>query len=150
MSWFLLLKTLHVLSAITAMGANLTYGVWGARAARDREHLGFTLRGIQFLDQRVANPAYGVLLVTGLVMAVTTYTITTRWILTGIILYVVLAAAAGAMFTPTLRRQIGALDAEGADSVAYRAADARARGIGMFLGVLLVVAVVVMVVKPTL
>ncbi len=33
-SWFLLLKFVHVMLAITAVGANITYAIWGARAKR--------------------------------------------------------------------------------------------------------------------
>ena len=91
MNWFLLLKSLHVLSAIVAVGANITFGVWSALAKREPAHLGFALRGIKFLDGRVANPAYGVLLVTGLIMAFTTYSITLTWILIGLGVYVVMA-----------------------------------------------------------
>ncbi|MDQ6846324.1 MAG: DUF2269 domain-containing protein [Candidatus Dormibacteraeota bacterium] len=150
MSWFLLLKTLHVLSAITAVGANLTYGVWSALGKRDPAHLGFTLRGIKFVDDRLANPAYGVLLATGLIMTFRTYRIGLTWILIGLVAYVVLATVAAAGFTPTLRRQIAALDAGGPSSQAYRSAEARARGIGIFLGALVIAVVVVMVFKPQL
>jgi uncharacterized membrane protein len=149
-NWFLLLKALHVLSAIIAVGANATYAVWSALAKRDDDHLGFVLRGISFLDGRVANPAYGVLLATGLIMAFTTYSITTTWILLGLGAYILMAIGGVAIYAPLLHRQIDALDTDGVASPAYRAADARARGIGMFLGVLAVFAVFVMVFKPTL
>jgi uncharacterized membrane protein len=146
---FLLLKWIHVMSAIVAVGSNVTYGVWSVQGKRDPEHLGFVLRGIKVLDQRVANPAYGVVLITGLVMAFTQYTIGTRWILTGLLIYIVMAGLATAVYTPTLRRQIERLDAEGPKGAGYIAAEARARGVGLFLGVLALFAVFVMVFKPT-
>jgi uncharacterized membrane protein len=148
MNWFLLLKSLHVLSAIVAVGSNLTYGVWSAIAKREPAHLSFALRGIKLIDDRVANPAYGVLLATGLIMAFTTYTITLTWILIGLGLYVVMAVLGVAVIGPALSAQIAALDAEGAASARYTAAEARVRGVGMFLGVLAIVVVFVMVVKP--
>jgi len=70
--------------------------------------------------------------------------VTLTWILIGLGVYVVMAAVATAGFSPTLRSQIAALDAGGPASAAYRSADARMRGMGMFLGVL------VMVFKPQL
>jgi uncharacterized membrane protein len=149
MNWFLLLKSLHVLSAIIAVGSNATYAVWSALAKSDPVHMGFALRGISFVDRRVANPAYGVLLATGLVMAFTTYSITTSWILIGLGLYIVMALTGVAIYAPLLRRQIDALDSDGLSSPAYQAADSRARAVGMFLGVLVVFAVFVMVYKPT-
>ena len=148
MWWSLLLKTVHVIAAITAVGSNLTYAAWGARAKRDPEHLGFVLRGIKFIDGRIANPAYGVLLLTGLLMAFLVYSIGTTWILIGLGIYIVLAVGGGAGYTPTLRKQIEVLDREGPQSAAYRALDARATGIGVFLGVLATAAVFVMVYKP--
>ena len=146
---FLLLKTIHVMSAIIAVGTNATYAVWSLRGKSDPEHLGFVLRGIKFLDDRVANPAYGVLLLTGLIMAFTQYTIGTRWIRTGLGLYVVMAGLATAVYSPTLKRQIERLDAEGPNGAGYLAADARARGVGLFLGVLALAVVFDMVFKPT-
>jgi hypothetical protein len=67
MSWYNVLKYGHVLLAMTAVGANLTYGIWqGAIVSRAPEHEGFVLRGIKFIDDRVANPCYLLLLLTGL------------------------------------------------------------------------------------
>ncbi|TMF50713.1 MAG: DUF2269 family protein [Chloroflexi bacterium] len=80
-SLYVVLKFIHILAAITAVGANITYGVWNARSQADPAHLGFTLKGIKFLDDRIANPAYGVLLLTGLVMVfVNSWPITSLWI----------------------------------------------------------------------
>ncbi|HEX6539111.1 MAG TPA: DUF2269 family protein [Candidatus Dormibacteraeota bacterium] len=148
MWWFLLLKTVHVLSAIAAVGANLTYGAWSARGGRDAEHLGFVLRGIKFVDDRIANPAYGLLLVTGLLMAFLVYSITTTWILIGLGIFIAMAVGGAAGYGPTLKRQIETLDRDGPKSAAYLAVQSRATGIGMFLGVLAVAAVFVMVFKP--
>lgn len=47
MTAYALLKFLHVLFAIVALGANATYGVWLARAGRDPAQLGFALRGVK-------------------------------------------------------------------------------------------------------
>lgn len=66
---FALLKFVHVLLAIVAVGANLTYGLWLSRAAREPQFLPFVLRGVKFLDDRVANPSYVLLLLTGGAMA---------------------------------------------------------------------------------
>ena len=63
-----LLRFVHVLFAVTAVGANITYSVWLAHAAREPEHLDYTLRGIAALDSRVANPSYIMLLVTGVTL----------------------------------------------------------------------------------
>src|SRR5207302_2636535 len=87
---FSLLKLLHILFAITAVGSNITYGVWQGLAVNSPEHEAFVLRGVKLLDDRVANPAYGVLLVTGLIMAFWHWSITTHWIVAVSVMYVVL------------------------------------------------------------
>ncbi|MGI8708687.1 MAG: DUF2269 family protein, partial [Actinomycetota bacterium] len=68
MSLYLFLKFLHVLLAIVAVGFNASYGIWTARAAKEPEHELHTLKGIRTLDDRFANPAYVLLLVTGVSM----------------------------------------------------------------------------------
>ncbi len=151
MSGYLLLKWVHVLMAITALGTNITYGVWLTRAERDSSHLAFALRGIKFLDDRVANPAYGLLLLTGLAMAgVGKIPLTTPWLLTGLTLYVILVVIAAAGYTPTLRRQIASLEAGGPRSPEYRRLAARGTGLGIALVVLVVIIVFMMVTKPAL
>ncbi len=150
MNWLLLLKSLHVLAAITAIGANLTYAVWELRAGRDREQLRFALRGITFLDQRVANPAYGVVLITGLIMVFTQpgLSITLTWVLIGLVIFVVVGALGGALYAPWLRQQMAALESSGPDSTEYSRAAARTRALGLFLIVLVFAIVVDMVVQP--
>jgi uncharacterized membrane protein len=58
MSTYTWLKLAHILSAIVAVGTNLTYFLWLARAKRDPEHGQYVLRGIKALDAKLANPAY--------------------------------------------------------------------------------------------
>ena len=90
-SLFLFLKFIHILAAIVAVGLNVTYGIWIVRAQRAPSNTAFTLRGIKFLDDRVANPAYAVLLVSWLLMVfVLPYPITTLWIDIALVLYAAL------------------------------------------------------------
>lgn len=148
---YLILKWIHVLLAITAVGANITYGVWMPRAAREPQHLGFALRGIRILDNRIANPAYGLLLITGLALTgAGRIPISTPWVLTGLVLWVILVVIAAAGYTPTLRRQIEALDAGGPASPQYQTLDAKATRLGILLLIIAVAIVFVMVTKPAL
>jgi hypothetical protein len=72
------------------------------------------LRGVKILDDRIANPAYGLLLITGAAMVfLGRLPWTTPWLLTALALYAVVAVVGQAGYTPTLRRQIAALDAGG-------------------------------------
>jgi uncharacterized membrane protein len=149
MNWYLALKYVHVLLAITAVGTNVTYGAWSARSAREPEHLGFALRGIKFLDDRVANPCYGGLLLTGLVLAAVGHIpYTTTWIVIAIALFVLLVIVAAAFYTPTLTKQIQALETAGVESAAYQALSRRGTLVGIPLALLALLIVLDMVVKP--
>ena len=148
---YLLLKWLHVLAAIVAVGSNVTYGIWIARASRDPEVLPFTLRGVKLIDDRVANPAYGLLLATGLLMVfVVRLPLTTPWLLTALVLYVIVVLVGLLGYTPTLRHQIRMLDSEGFHSPNYQALARRGTLLGLVLAVLVIVIVFLMVVKPGL
>ena len=61
MSLVFVLKLIHVLAAITAVGANLTYTYWLRYAGQDRDRLLWTISGIRRLDNFIATPAYVVL-----------------------------------------------------------------------------------------
>jgi uncharacterized membrane protein len=148
---YLYLKWLHVLSAILAVGANATYGIWLARASQNPDNLPFTLKSIKLLDDRVANPAYGLLLLTGLGMAFAApLPLTTPWLLTGLILYGVLVLFGLFGYTPALRGQIRILEAEGFSSPNYQARARRGTMLGIVLAVLAIAIVFLMVVKPAL
>lgn len=111
---YLLLKWLHVLAAIVAIGTNVTYGIWIARASRNPDVLPFTLRGIKLIDDRIANPAYGALLITGLLMVFSLrLSLTIPWLLIASILYVLVVLVGLLGYTPTLRRQIQVSDRKG-------------------------------------
>jgi uncharacterized membrane protein len=151
MTLYLWIKFLHVLMAIVAVGFNATYGIWLARAAREPEHELHVLRGIKILDDRFANPAYGLLLLTGIWMvAISFWQITTFWILSGLILYAVVILLGIGLYTPTLRRQIRVLETEGPQSEEYRWLARRGTFVGVALAILVVIIVALMVLKPTL
>lgn len=144
------LKFVHVLLAIVAIGFNASYGIWLAAAARSPEHEGFVLRRIKVLDDRFANPAYALLLVTGLLMVwVGHWSLTTFWLAAGLVLYGVLLVLGLGVYTPTLRRQINELEEHGPASPEYRALARRGTLVGAGLGVVVVVIVFLMVAKPT-
>jgi len=150
-SLYVILKFVHVLLAIIAIGFNASYAIWIARAEREPEHALHVLRGVKFLDDRFANPAYGLLLVFGLAMTfMAGYPLSTLWIAASLVLYVGLVLVGLFVYTPTLKRQIAVLEAEGATAPAYTQLSRRSSAVGIALAVDVVVIVFLMVTKPTL
>lgn len=147
---FQLTKFIHVLLAIVAVGFNASYGFWIARSAKAPQTTqSHVLRTIKFLDDRVANPAYGLLLITGLFMALSAGIPLSRvWIAASIGLWVVLLFVGLGFYTPTLRDQIRVLETEGPGSEEYQRLAARGRSLGILLAVIVVAIVFLMVVKP--
>jgi uncharacterized membrane protein len=148
MSWYNLLKFVHVLLAITAVGSNITYAAWNARGAAEPQHLSFALRGIKFLDNRVANPAYGLLLVTGLALVAVGNLGLRGWIIAALILFVILIVIAVGFYSRVMNRQIEVLESAGESSPVYQQLAGQARLYGIISGVIALLIVFVMVVKP--
>jgi len=147
----LVVKYIHILAAIVAVGFNISYAVWIIRARRDPAHTGFALKGIKFLDDRIANPSYGVLLVTGLLMVfLAGYRITTFWIDASLVLFVVLIVIAASQYTPTLRKQIALVEAGDTSSTEFNRLAQRGQILGQALGVIVLVILAMMVFKPIL
>jgi uncharacterized membrane protein len=150
--WYLPLKVVHVLSAIVAVGTNVTYFVWlAAMKGRAPTQQAFALETIRKLDARLANPAYAVLPLTGVIMVLIADGLgfTTFWIAVAIGLYLVMGAVAIALYSPTLKRQIAAYEAQGAESAEFQALGARGRMLGILLAILVVAIIILMVVKPS-
>ena len=148
MSWYSLLKFVHVLLAIIAVGSNITYAAWNIRGAMEPQHLAFALRGIKFLDNRVANPAYGLLLVSGLTLVAVGKWGLRGWIIAALILFVILIAVAIGFYSRVTNRQIQVLETAGESSPAYQQLAGQARLYGIVSGVIALAIVFVMVVKP--
>ena len=81
------LKAGHILAAIVAVGFNVSYAILIRRAAAEPQHLGHVLRTVRVLDERFANPAYGMLFVLGLLMVLIGFPdISDLWVWLAIIL----------------------------------------------------------------
>ncbi len=151
MALFLILKTIHIFSAIVAVGTSVTYRFMIAGAARQPDALVYTLHTIRRLDMRLANPAYGLLLLSGLAMAFTVpYPLTTPWILTALIIYVAAMVLGIAVYAPVFRQQIQFAEREGLQGTSYQAAARKGNAIGLVVTALVVVIVILMVTRPVL
>jgi uncharacterized membrane protein len=146
---YLWLKLLHVLAAIVAVGTNVTYFVWLRLVREQSTDDAFVLNGLYALDRRLANPAYVVLPVTGIIMVlIGDIGFSTLWVAASLTLFIVLGAFAGAVFTPSLKRQIQLAQTGGRDSPEYAAAAKRTTTTGVVTMVIIAAIVFFMVMKP--
>jgi len=148
---FLIIKYIHILAAIVAVGLNISYAIWIIRAQREPAHTGFALKGIKFLDDRIANPAYGVLLLTGLLMVfIAGYSLTTLWIDIALVLFVLLVVVAVVFYTPALRDQVKLVESGDVSSAEFTRLAHRGQLAGQALGAIVLVILAMMVFKPHL
>ena len=148
MTAVLLLKVVHILAAIVAVGSNVTYAFWLRRAGLDRDRLVDTIEGIRRLDSRIANPAYVVVLLSGIGMvALGAFSFTTGWIVAAIVLYEALVIVGIAFFSPAIKRQLEEAQRD-PSTPAYAAAALRTNLFGVGTLVVVVVIVFLMVAKP--
>lgn len=143
------LRVAHVLLAVVAVGANLTYGLWLGLAERDPAHLAFTIRGIRWIDRRIANPAYALLLVTGLSLALAGGIPLTRgWLALALVLYVAAAAVGVLVFGPVVRRELAALERGGPTDPEYLRRRSQAALLGVITTAIVLSILTLMVLKP--
>jgi uncharacterized membrane protein len=143
------LKLIHILAAIVAVGTNVTYFAWLALARRDPGGSAGILRGIAALDKRLANPAYGVLPLAGILMVLNGHIgFTTFWVWAAIVMYALVGLSAALLFAPSLRRQTD-LAVAGTDPAVYEAAARRTTMTGLLTMVPVAVILYLMVMKPT-
>jgi uncharacterized membrane protein len=150
-----ILLWVHILCAITALGANITYFPWLLRVGKNPQSLGFTLRTIKLLDDWIANPAYVLALFTGDALIRTAdisegFSYKTPWILTAIVLYAVVAVLGIFVYSPLLKKQIKLAESAGADAPEYQ----RVANMGLYTGFAIVALTIIitfmMAVKPPL
>jgi uncharacterized membrane protein len=148
MTLYLALKFLHVLFVVVAVGFNLSYGFWLARARKDPQNLPFVLKNIKVMDSFIANPAYTGLAITGPLMVwVGGYSWHAFWIWMSALLLVLAAVLGIVVYSPLLKRQIAALEQKGFDSDEYRNLEGKSTGLGIGLCVLVAVIIFLMVIK---
>jgi len=144
------LKFLHVLLAIIAVGFNASYGIIIGRARKaGTAQLGFALKTVKVLDDYVANPCYGLLLVTGVGMVhVAGYPWSLLWIHVSLALLILAFVIAIVFYTPTLRKQIAVLEASGPNDAEFVRLSKRGAMLGGILGLIAISIVALMVFKP--
>jgi uncharacterized membrane protein len=146
-----LLRFVHVLFAVTAVGATVTYSMWLAHAAREPEHLDYALRGIAQLDGRVATPSFLMLLVTGVALVLhSPVPWWASWLVTAAVLYAAVMFVGAFWYAPLLRAQVVALRRTGWASDEYRAVEQRTKALGSAILIAVLAVLYLMTTKPQL
>ena len=142
-----ILLSIHILSALVAVGATVSYFFWLRRAVLVPESRTFTLDTIRLLERRMVIPAYVIVLLTGLgLIDRAGWAWSTPWIELALMFLVLLMG----FYARTIKGQV-ALAADGsADSADYERLHARARLLLALKVVLIIVTVYLMVFKPAL
>jgi hypothetical protein len=150
MTLYQVVKFIHVFSVIIAVGFNFSYIIWMVKGKMEKDHLLFALRGIRFMDGKVANPCYGLILITGLTMAyIADYNIlSVTWIFYQLVLFGIMGVLAFAVYSPTLKKQIDTLERQDENSPGYRAMERKQMVVGAILFTLAVAIIAIMVIKP--
>lgn len=149
---YLLLKLLHVVSAVMFLGGIMAALFWHARAAatRDARLIAYTVEGVIRFGRRVTSVGAAGLLLTGLTLAwlARIPIFGTGWVLASLVLFVIAGAMFGMRVDPLQRQmlamaQAGTFDAEGYAALAWRW---KTWGMAAFLTP--VAALVLMVLRP--
>ncbi|MEW5828306.1 MAG: DUF2269 family protein [Chloroflexota bacterium] len=146
-----ILKWIHILAAIIALGANLTYPLWMTLAQKRPESLVFTLKTVKLMDDRMANPPYVLALLTGIGMVhAAGIPYTTPWIAAALILYAVVSVLGLGAYSPLLKKQIALAESPGPDSADYKAIALRGNILGGAISLMVIAITFLMTVKPQL
>ncbi len=145
-----ILLTIHVLTAIFAVGITLSYFFWLRRALLVPASRGFTLETIRMVERRFVIPSYIVTLLAGLALIDrASWGWSTPWLELSILFFVALMGLVG-LNARNMKRLIALSEDESAAPADYAAAHARSR-IFLLAKLALVVALVyLMVFKPPL
>jgi uncharacterized membrane protein len=151
-AWFLFL---HVLGAIIAFGPTFTFPIIGAMGGREPVHANFATRVSHRISERVVLPLAIFQAITGVGLILTRNwdLLNTRWLLVGIILYLIAISLALFVLIPTTARIIAMTSAPPPAGAAgpppgLAPLIERVQRTGAINGVLIVTIVLLMVLKP--
>lgn len=149
-SAYLLVKMIHILGAIVGLGFTMTFPVIMARALGTPGAMPFALRTVAVLA-RVGTWAFTITIVTGLVMGwLGALDWKALWFAASMVIAFSAMGIAGAVATPTLRKQIELVD-QGPEAIPeLQRLGMRSRKVGMLLQLHSLTLIGLMIFKPTL
>ena len=145
---------LHISSAVVGLGATFALAVGFPLALRlDAKYLPFVHHLSMEVTRKLASPALLLLIITGIYQGVDAKVMDEPWIGITFAIAIVLGGLQGAYFVPTDKKLAALAEKELADgsttlSEDYQRQAQREGGIGALAGLLIIVAVFLMVIKP--
>ena len=152
LNWYAVLKYIHVLSVVIWIGGltGLCIATWGVAKARDRGMLTTLVTQTNIYVQRVAGPAAGFVLLTGLTMVwLGRIGYGTFWVWFGYAGVLVQVVIGGFLVRKRAMELMTLISAPSGDDVAVADAARRLRNIQMTYLILFAVVIAGMVIKPT-
>jgi len=147
---YLLVKLIHVLSAIIGFGYTLTFGIIMAKATAAPGATAFALQTISTLA-RISTWAFTVAITSGVFMGhLGSIPITTLWFLASLLLAVLAMGIAGAVARPLLDKQIALVAQGDVAAPELQRLGARSAKVGTFLALISLSLIGLMIFKPTL
>ena len=144
------LLSIHILSALVAVGATVSYFFWLRRAVLAPESRSFTLETIRMMERRMVMPAYVLVLLTGLgLIDRAGWAWSTPWLELSLLFFIVLLGLVG-FHARVIKGQIALVADGSADSADYDRAHARGRILLALKVVVIIAMVYLMVFKPAL
>jgi len=149
----------HITAAVVGLGATFAEAILFQVALKmDPRVMPFVHRAQKAINQRLANPALLVILITGIIQVADSDYIdfSDGWISATFVIIIVLGALQGAYFIPTDRKleKVAAAEIEAAGTGAvtfsedYQRQLAREGGLGALSGLLIIAALFLMVIQP--
>lgn len=139
----------HILFASVTVGATVSYAFWIALAELEPRHLAFTIRAVRHSDRLVAIPAYLLTFVTGIWLVYESGVPLDRlWIVVSLVVYLAVLVVGFAVFGPTVRRELVALERGGVNDAEYRRLRGQAQLLSLGTIAALAMILALMVVKP--
>jgi uncharacterized membrane protein len=139
----------HVLVAIVAVGSSAGSSLWVRMPSRTPAHLPFALRTAKFLDEFLTRPGLIVLLVTGVWMAASRWSLALLWVRSALILVAIVLVLLYLVVGPLLQRLIRVAEVEGLASSMWARLERGFEVAGGASGLIIVVVVWLMVTKPS-
>lgn len=144
---YVFVKFVHILIAMLALGTSAGLGIILEFYGDHPAHGSFVLGAIEGIVAFFVVPGYMLMLVTGLLMVNLSWPLTTKWIEAALALWGAGLVILGLSLV-FLHKQRRLFETDGPASTAYRRVSLLGRGLGAAVGLVVVVILYLMVLKP--